>query len=371
MDAVLSGRAPEQAILSWTRRNRFAGSKDRAALRDIVFSVERRRASCAAMGGGSDGRALLRGYLAQEGIAEQTVFGAGRYAPDPIGPRDAPLRAWSEIDVSAQRDLQPWVWDTLHRTYGAQAAPIAEALRHRAPVWLRANLARIAPEALSDELKTRGFAPQRSTLCDTAIRIESNTRQLAQDDALAQGFAEFQDLGPQIAVADLAVTPGTEVLDFCAGGGGKALACAALGARVTAHDADPRRMSDLPQRAARAGAHIAITASPNDPNEAAFDLVICDVPCSGSGAWRRAVAGKWSFSASDLARVVATQRSIVAEAARFVKPGGRLAYMTCALFAEENAQQADVFAQTMTRLRQRQLTPLEGSDGFFAAIFTL
>ncbi|MEO0485645.1 MAG: RsmB/NOP family class I SAM-dependent RNA methyltransferase [Pseudomonadota bacterium] len=368
LDDISAGVAVEPALLHWARRNRYAGSKDRAAIRDIVFSVERRRASCAAMGGGQSGRALVRGYLAQEGIAEDTVFGAGGYAPDANGDGDGLLRLWDDLHAATQSDLQPWVLEQLELDYGPKAAEIGAALRDRAPVWLRVNLARATRAQVMDALEADGFGPVASPLCQSAIELTQNIRKLAQSAVFNDGLVEPQDLSPQRALAALNVAPDARVLDYCAGGGGKSLALAARGAQVHAHDASPARMRDIPARAARAKASITTVTSPA-PGE--YDLVLCDVPCSGSGAWRRAVGGKWSLSPEDVANFVAKQRDILNSAARFVAPGGQLAYMTCSLFDPENGAQARDFGRSHRLMQEQQFTPLDQGrgDGFYLAVF--
>ncbi|MEM1374799.1 MAG: RsmB/NOP family class I SAM-dependent RNA methyltransferase [Pseudomonadota bacterium] len=366
LDAILAGSAAEPAVLRWARGHRFAGSKDRAALRDIVFSIERRRASCAAMGGSLTGRGLVRGYLAQEGIVEGSVFGAGTYAPD-VSPSDPPLTAWEALTDATRADLQPWMWARLLLDHGTDAAPIAHALRERAPVWLRVNTAKATAEEVLEMLAQEGFDPEPDARLPTALTVRGAPRKLFQSRVLTDGFAEFQDLGPQRALALLGVPDGATVLDFCAGGGGKSLALAARGARVTAHDADPRRMADLPGRAARAGA--AIRVAPTLGTER-FDCVVCDVPCSGSGAFRRATDGKWRLREEDMAQLLDTQRRIVAEARAYLRPGGQLVYMTCSLFRAENEGQIPILADGMTCRFQEHFTPLDRCDGFFVASFS-
>lgn len=366
LDAVLSGGAAEPALLRWSRGHRFAGSKDRAALRDIVFSIDRRRASCAAMGGSMTGRGLVRGYLAQEGIAEETVFGTGRYAPEVLS-FDPPLRRWEELAEATRADLQPWMWERLQEDHGPDAAPIAEALRHRAPVWLRVNPLKATADEAMAWLASEGFEPIRDPDLPTAIEVRRNPRKLAQSNLITEGYAEFQDLGPQRALALLDVEQGMSVIDFCAGGGGKSLALAARGAVVTAHDADPRRMIDLPARAARAGANIRIAPSLGHER---FDMVICDVPCSGSGAFRRATDGKWRLAEPDLERLLVKQRDIVTSARAHLRPGGRFVYMTCSLFHAENEGQFPFLADGQSCEFHRLFTPLEGCDGFFVAVFS-
>ncbi|MEM8592764.1 MAG: RsmB/NOP family class I SAM-dependent RNA methyltransferase [Pseudomonadota bacterium] len=360
LDQILAGAASEQALLAWARRHRFAGSKDRAAIRDIVFSIDRRRASCAAMGGAMTGRAMVRGYLAQEGIDPEAVFGADRYAPAPIERDEPEVREIESLAAAERADLQPWVWEEFQRDHGESAGEIAEALRHRAPVWLRASTERISRDELVEQLARDGFDPQASGVCATAIKIGTNARRLQAHAAITGGLAEFQDLGPQRAMEMLAISPGTTVLDYCAGGGGKSLAAAARGARVTAHDINAARLKALPERAQRAGAKISITASPTGH----YDMVICDVPCSGSGAWRRATGTKWSLTPDDLAGLVTRQKAILEKARQHVAPGGMLVYMTCSLFSAEN----HLGRESPTKpLIESIYTPLDGADGFYIA----
>ena len=366
LDDVLEGRVPEAALLAWMRSHRFAGSKDRAGIRDIVFSIDRRRASCSAMGQGNDGRSLVRGYLAQENIDEKRVFGAGGYAPTSLRNDEPPVLEWEALPEVLKADVQTWVWRLLQADHGSKAQDLAEALRHRAPVWVRANLAKAEPKTVIAGLEDRGFSPQQHHTCPTAIRINDNSRKIGQDAAYLDGQIEMQDLAPQAAVGQLGIKSGETVLDYCAGGGGKALAMAALGASVTAHDTEFGRMKDIPARAKRAG--LTIQRLPG-PATGQYDLVLCDVPCSGSGAWRRATANKWSLEPDDLSALVSLQREILTQALPLVRPGGRLAYMTCSLFAAENSEQASWLGKRTKPMHQQHWMPIDDADGFFLAVF--
>ncbi len=206
------------------------------------------------------------------------------------------------------------------------------------------------------------------TLSPTALEVTENARRVKSSAAFREGLVELQDAASQ-AVADmlLPVVPGARVLDYCAGGGGKALALAASGARVTAHDADPRRMADLPERARRAGARIEVAERLGRER---FDLVLVDAPCSGSGAWRRQPEAKWRLDEARLAALTALQGEVLRAAARHVAAGGTLAYATCSLLDAENGAVVEGFlAETprFARVAERRLTPLDGGDGFYVA----
>ncbi|QJD17595.1 RsmB/NOP family class I SAM-dependent RNA methyltransferase [Paracoccus sanguinis] len=365
LDDILAGTPAEPRLIRWARSSRYAGSGDRAAVRDLVFDALRRRRSLAALGGADTGRGLILGALREAGHDPDTIFAAAPHAPPPLtaAERDAgrpPLPAEAT-------DLPDWIADRLAADLGNNFPAVASALRERAPVWLRVNLARGSRESAREALMAAGVETSADPRCDTALLVTAGARMVQGSAAYREGLVELQDLSPQMACAGLEVGPSVRVLDLCAGGGGKSLALAAQGARVTAWDATPARMRDLPARAARAGA--AIDIAPALPS-GQFDLVVADVPCSGSGTWRRTPDAKWRLTTADLEQLVAVQAGILDTAAERIAPGGRLAYMTCSLFAAENSGQIDAFLQRNRRFAlksQRTLTPLDASDGFFVA----
>nr|HRO15088.1 RsmB/NOP family class I SAM-dependent RNA methyltransferase [Paracoccus sp. (in: a-proteobacteria)] len=213
-----------------------------------------------------------------------------------------------------------------------------------------------------------GIAVQPHPDLAGALRVTEGARRVQGSRAYREGLVELQDLSPQLACAALPVRAGTRGLDYCAGGGGKALALAARGAQVTAWDADPARMRDLPVRAARAGVRI-VRAGPAGPR-GTFDLVVTDVPCSGSGTWRRTPNAKWRMSEAALTDLTARQDAILDAAARHVAPGGELAYMTCSVFTAENGDRIAAFLARRSGFRlveMQNFTPLDAGDGFFLA----
>jgi 16S rRNA (cytosine967-C5)-methyltransferase len=371
LDRVFAGEAAERALTGWARGARFAGSKDRAAVRDHVFDALRRLRSAAWAGGLGErplksmtGRAVMAGLLLQRGDPIETAFTGERHAPDP----------WCEgVETGAPPpavalDCQDWLLPRLRESLGQRAEPILYALRDRAPVVLRAH-ARQGRDAVQAALAAEGFECDAHPLSPTALVVTGPTRGLTRTRSFAEGAFEMQDAGSQALVDRLPDMRGARVLDLCAGGGGKALAIAARGAgEVLAHDADPSRMRDLPERAARAGARIAVVGDPEA--KGLFDLVVADAPCSGSGSWRRAPEAKWRLTPERLAGLRATQSGILDRAAALVRPGGWLAYMTCSLLREENAAQADAAAaRNGLRLATRwDCTPLDGADGFHLSL---
>ena len=363
LDRVQAGTVPEAALTNWARASRFAGSKDRAAVRDHVYDVLRRKRSCAALGGGESGRALALGLLRGQG-ADVAVFDGAGHAPAPLSEAErAHLAAPVQMSDGERLDCPDWLMPALRASLGADFELVMEALRHRAPVFLRVNVAKVDRAGAIDALAAEGVLAVAHPLTDTALEVTQNARRVRQTRAFAEGLVELQDAASQAVVAELPPLKGLTVLDYCAGGGGKALAMAALGARVTAHDVAAARMRDIPARAARAGTRIAVTTRA----EGTFDLVLADAPCSGSGSWRRDPAGKWALTPARLAELQRIQAQVIDGAAKRVRPGGWLAYATCSMLRAENA---DAIAAFLTRSpgfrveRTRHFTPLDGADGF-------
>ncbi|APZ54840.1 RsmB/NOP family class I SAM-dependent RNA methyltransferase [Salipiger abyssi] len=368
LDEIAGGRAAEQALLRWARASRFAGSKDRAAVRDHVFDALRRWRSAAALGGGESGRARMLGLLRQAGTDPDTLFTGAGHAPAPLSVAE---RAAGSVPEGAEAlDLPDWLWPLWSASLGEEAAQAAEELRHRAPVFLRVNSLRATCDSARAALAEEGIATRPHPLAETALEVTEGARGVARSRAFTEGLVELQDAASQAVVAALPLAPGMRLLDYCAGGGGKALAMAArIAGPVAAHDANPARMSDLPARAARAGAEISRIADPKGP----YDLVLCDAPCSGSGSWRRAPEGKWRLTEAGLDDLCRTQAQILTAAAALVAPGGTLAYATCSMLTPENgAQVADFLAghPGWTLGSEHQFLPRDGGDGFYLACLT-
>ena len=374
---VLAGASAERRLTGWARGARYAGSKDRAAVRDHVFDALRRLRSAGwAAGLGDrpldrwDARAVIAGCLHLDGGSPEALFDGSRHGPAPWAspPAVPPLR---EAPDGVRLDLPDWLLPHLRATWGAAADRIADALRDRAPAILRANAARTTREALARRLAADGFDAVPHPLSPTALTLPPGTRGLTAHPAFAEGMFEMQDAGSQAMVDRLPLGPGMAVLDLCAGGGGKTLAMAGRcpGLRLFAHDADADRLAPLGARAARAGVSVDLVADPGRAGP--YDLVVADVPCSGSGAWRRAPEAKWRLTPERLNELRDVQREILDRALRLAAPGGTVAYMTCSLFAAENAEQTAWFAECCGAGPGLvwACTPLDGADGFYLATF--
>ncbi|WP_372838460.1 RsmB/NOP family class I SAM-dependent RNA methyltransferase [Phaeovulum sp.] len=369
LDRHLGGEAAEAALTGWARANRYAGSGDRAAVRDLVYDALRCRRSYAVMGGALTGRGLMLGHCAAQGIDPGNIFTAERFAPAALaeaerGPRAAP----EGLDAL---DCPDWIAPLLETALGEDFAPVMASQRHRAPLFLRVNAARATRPEAAAALAAEGIATVPRHESNYALEVTENARKVASSLAYLHGVVEVQDLSSQCAVEALPLPEGGRVLDYCAGGGGKLLAMAARApANFVAHDVDPRRMHDLPARAERAGVAVRLAEPGKAPR--GQDLVLVDAPCTGSGTWRRTPEAKWRLTPARLAELTALQAKILAEAQQFVAPGGVLAYMTCSLLAEENETQVARFIANHPDwhlAESRRFSPLSGGDGFFMAIF--
>ena len=364
LDRVLAGEPAEKALVNWGRASRFAGAGDRLAVRDLVFDALRRRRSAAARGGGLTGRGLVLG-LAREAGQEALFTGVG-HAPAVVGPADAER----ELAAEDRTDLPDWLLPDLRASLGAEFAPVAEALRSRAPVFLRVNLGKTDLAGAVAALAAEGILARPHPMAATALEVVENARKVQSSQAFQTGLVELQDAASQAVVAALPLVDGMTVLDHCAGGGGKTLAMAARAKlRLFAHDANPRRMADLPDRAKRAGAKVTLTDRPEAT--APYDLVLVDAPCSGSGSWRRDPEGKWKITPQSLDSIVDLQKAILDRAALMVRPQGWLAYATCSLLDRENRLQVRALLARdsgWVLTRELRLTPAQGGDGFYLAL---
>lgn len=369
LDEIVDGMPAERALTNWGRRSRFAGSGDRAAVRDHVFDAVRCRRSFGWLGGGTGGRALMIGALRSAGRDPAEMFTGEGHAPAPLSPEESVARDLTDAPEDVRLDCPEWLVPALRSSLGEDFAPVLEALRHRAPVFVRVNIGRISRDVAAGRLAEERIETRPAPLAETALEVTGNSRAVSASTAFREGLIELQDAASQAVVE--ALPDARRALDYCAGGGGKALALAARGARVFAHDADPGRMRDLPVRAERAGVMIQRLTTAEVPRSGPYDLVLLDVPCSGSGSWRRAPEGKWLLTPDTLAGLHATQAAILRDAAPLVGEGGYLAYATCSLLDSENTAQIDAFLkgnpEWQLRL-SRRFTPLDGADGFFVAI---
>ena len=408
-DVMRHHRPALAALADWGRTHRFAGSGDRAAIGTIVLDALRRRASLAWRMEDDSPRALVLGWLAFiAGHAPEEIarFATARHGFGALSAKErqrlAHPRALDDAPPWVRGDYPQWLHEHFTRAFGAEAVAAGQALAQRAPLDIRVNTLLANREEAMAELARH--APQVPPYSPWALRFHENDKgrlpHLAAELAFARGWFEIQDEGSQIAAALCEAAPGEQVLDLCAGGGGKTLALAAMmhnEGRVIAHDAELARLSPLVERARRAGARNIDIIPPHEKDKLralknGMDVVLVDAPCTGTGTWRRRPDAKWRLKPRALERHVQAQRQLLDEAASYVRPGGRLVYVTCSVLPPENDEQARAFAQRhagftlkdwrghaslLTTLpdapAQRltlQLAPhRHATDGFFIAVF--
>lgn len=352
-------RPAADALKDWGLSHRFAGAGDRAAIGNIVYDALRRKRSAAWLVGADTSRALGFGALilewGQTPASLDAAFAGDRFAPEPLSAEEREGIAARDLarapDV-VRADCPDWCVPHLREAFGDDWVAETAALSGRPPLDLRVNPLRASRERVVGELAGTGAAA--TALAPFGIRIPpiagaGRHPNVQAEPAFQKGWFEVQDEGSQI-VADLAgARPGMQVLDFCAGAGGKTLAFSAAmddRGQVFAHDSDKSRLAPIFERLRRAGSrNVQVVAKPAElaPLAGAMDLVVIDAPCTGAGTWRRRPDAKWRLSARQLEARVAEQAAILDAATAYVKPGGRLCYITCSVFAEENARQVAAF----------------------------
>lgn len=383
LDTFDLARPVEVQLRAWARGNRYAGSKDRRAIADRLYTILRRWRSCAAQGGGGTGRARVLGSLAAvDGLSTGEIAGLcidGYGLPWLNDTEWTILSREPDWASGAERlDWPDWLWGAAVEAFGPETARELDALRGRAPVDLRVNTLKATLAQALAALEEDGIshAEPRPPL---ALRLPPGTPVLTTR-AWREGLVELQDAGSQAVAAMTGARPGETVLDACAGGGGKTLALAAMmenRGRLLAFDVATARMADLPERARRAGATRIEILRGDAPERqgGACDRVLVDAPCSGSGSWRRDPVGKWRLTPAMLSALTRMQDEALDTALPALRPGGTLVYATCSVLRAENEDRIAALLARHPGLsleETRRLHPArDGCDGFFAARLSL
>lgn len=374
LDDIIAGSAAEKALTNWARANRYAGSGDRAAVRDHVYDALRCRRSFGSLGGSDSGRGLMIGAVRTSGGALETLFSGEGYGAAPLTDAEKDFSISSEMTDAEKLDCPDWLYRDLKCSLGKDFNAVLSCLQSRAPLYLRVNTRAGSRKSALQALAKDDIGAKLHDLSPNAILVTEFPRRVRNSAVYRTGAVEIQDAASQAVVDLLPLQDGAKILDFCAGGGGKSLAMAAAAdLNLFAHDADPQRMRDLPARANRANVTVEIVATTDDLAPRSFDLVLCDVPCSGSGAWRRSPDAKWKLTQDKLDRLCQTQSDILTTATGYVNAAGILAYATCSLLDQENAHQIAGFLKNNPDWRlmsQKCFTPLDGGDGFYIALLT-
>ncbi len=371
IDAAKREGAPADRLISgYFRERRYAGSKDRRAVRELVYQAIR---ICGEIPG--SGRSAMLA-LAQRDASLLELFDGSTHGPAILTGDDTP----------AQEGAAPqWLCDRL--TASGVSDEGIDALQSRATLDCRVNT--LKSDRASIELPEAG--EHLASPC--GLRFAQGT-QVEQWSAYREGLIEVQDHGSQWICNALNAQPGETVIDLCAGAGGKTLALAAAmenRGRLIATDSDRSRLARLGPRAERAGVSNCETRLLNPKQEVEAladlkgqaDLVLVDAPCSGVGTWRRKPEAKWRLTPERLDRFALLQDHLLNVAAYCTKSGGRIAFVTCSLLDGEGAERIDQFLERnpnwnaeaislpigRTHGQGYRLEPFhDGTDGFFVAI---
>jgi 16S rRNA (cytosine967-C5)-methyltransferase len=413
LEDILSRHRPAAtALADWGKNHRFAGSGDRAAIGTLVYDALRRKSSIAAQMGSDTPRALVLGAAPrayQMTAAEVAAAADGsEHALTPLSDEETTRLAAAlpaDAPAAVAGDIPDWLLPSFQRAFGSGAAEEGAALSARAPIDLRVNTLKATRERVLKALERHGAVA--TPLSPVGVRIPApegaaRSPALEAETAHGKGWFEVQDEGSQVAALLAGAAPRQQVLDLCAGAGGKTLALAASmqnTGQIYAYDADKRQLRPIFERLKRSGVRNVQVMEAGE--EAAlkalgprFDLVLVDAPCTGSGTWRRKPDSKWRLKPANIPERQAEQRQVLALGGALVKPGGTLAYVTCSVLPEENGDQVAAFlaghpdftiVPYAEAWRARfgseppvsadgndgtlQLTPLRhGTDGFFIAL---
>jgi 16S rRNA (cytosine967-C5)-methyltransferase len=355
-------RRPAADVLKdWGLSHRFAGSGDRAAIAGLVYDALRRKSSAAWLMGEASARAVLIGMLRRERGLDAAAIAAlcsgARYAPAPLThAEETALAADAVADAPPHvaGDYPEWLDPQLARVFGDERAAEGAALSSRAPLDLRVNTLAGTREDALPKLAHLGAEAARWSPVGLRIRLGADAKSPAihAEPAFLKGQIEIQDEGSQLAALLSGAKPGEQVVDLCAGAGGKTLALAAAmenRGQIYATDTDKRRLVAIHERIARSGARNIQVRTPKSVGDVLADLagradlVLIDSPCTGTGTWRRNPDAKWRIRPGALAVRLNEQEAVLERAVALVGPGGRIAYVTCSVLAEENGDQVRAF----------------------------
>ena len=369
LDLILAKEHVEVSLNRWGRSNRFAGSGDRNAIRDLVFDALRQKSSLTKRTKNISGRSWIISLLLKKEVNLDKYFGVSKYGPTKITKIELDLLPLeNEYDLY---DIPCWLWPKWKASLGKKANDVANRLKERANIFLRVNITKGTRKDALQALEKEGIISNLHPTVSTALVVNKGYRKIKNSGVYGSGLVEVQDASSQASVLQLSVDQHGPILDFCAGGGGKSLALSAfLNQPIFAYDVNFERMKDLPKRARRSSADIQIIKS-GDLKTSYYGLVFCDVPCSGSGTWRRDPEGKWSLTLKEYKNLLSVQADILNTASRLVKSNGTLLYATCSILEDENQTQIKNFLNKSNEWvfqEEKLFIPNELGDGFYFSI---
>ncbi|RZN31724.1 RsmB/NOP family class I SAM-dependent RNA methyltransferase [Bradyrhizobium sp. Leo121] len=362
IDTIDAERVPAaKALKEWGTAHRYAGSGDRAAISGLIWDVLRRQSSSAYLMDDDSARARVLGMLKLERSMDVDAITAlcdgGRFAPAPLTDSERTAltsRSLQGAPAHIAGDYPEWLDPYLAKVFGDDRVAEATAMASRAPLDLRVNTLKTSRDKMLPRLKHLGAKETPWSPLGLRIELGADARNVgihAEED-FVKGGIEVQDEGSQLAALFSAAKPGEQVIDLCAGAGGKTLALAAMmqgKGRLIATDRDKRQLAPIHERLSRAGVHNCEVRTPRGDSDplsdikASADLVVIDAPCTGTGTWRRNPDAKWRMRPGALEVRLKDQAEVLARAAPLVKAGGRIAYITCSVLPAENGEQVQAF----------------------------
>jgi len=365
-------RPVAEALKDWGISHRFAGSGDRAAIGNLVYDALRWRSSTAWLMGEDTPRALVLGTAARncadgaDGLAR--LIADDPHAPPPLTAGEAGHLDSADLARAPDHvrgDVPEWLAPHFARAFGDGWVAEGIALALRPPLDLRVN--RLKSDRMKVKKALSRFGAVETPFSPDGLRIAATAGDrrhpnIQVEPGFRKGWFEIQDEGSQLAAILTGVNPGAHVLDLCAGAGGKTLAMAALMSnkgQIFATDRDRTRLAPIFERLRRAGTRnvqIREAGAKLDDLDGRMDVVLIDAPCTGTGVWRRRPDAKWRLSERAFGERIAEQTGLLADAARFAKPGGRLVYVTCSLLPDENDDRISAFLATSSVFQPVQPT---------------
>ena len=360
LDAMAARHRPVgEALKEWGTSHRFAGSKDRAAIGNIVYDALRWRTSSAWIMGEESSRAMVLAAVAQlwglgpEGL--DAAIEGDAHAPSPLTDDERLRLSGATLDSApahVRADVPEWLAERFATTFGDDWVEEGAALAGRPPLDMRVNRLKAEREKVAKALVA--FHPAETVLAPDGLRIAATEAagrhpNVQVEPGFVKGLFEIQDEGSQVASLLSGAKPGEQILDLCAGAGGKALAMAAVmenKGQVFATDSDRARLAPIFDRLKRAATrNVQVRPARSDLSDlhGRMDAVLLDVPCTGTGTWRRRPDAKWRLTEKALTDRIAEQSALLDAATVYLKPGGRIVYVTCSLLPDENDQRLSAF----------------------------
>lgn len=410
----------DRVVGDYVRPRRYIGSKDRKAIVERIYDMTRAHARIGwwlANKTKAEDTARTR-VLVWLVMAEQcdekyilSLYDGSSHSPAPLSEDEsAALEALlknqnhglvhPDMPDMVRLECPPEYEQRLRDVYGDQFDAEMSAMIDGAHLDMFVNTMAVTRENVIASMEKHGHEVVETPYSPYGLRALEKLH-LSKTKPFIKGWIAIQDEGSQLIPVICDARPGMQVLDYCAGAGGKSLGLAINmqgKGRLVAMDTDSRRLAKAKPRFRRAGLgdNIEMRSLEDEKNrkwlrrqKESFDVVLADVPCTGSGTWRRNPDSRWTVYGPPLEELIVTQREILSRIEKVVKPGGRLVYATCSILPDENEQQVAWFLKeypdfTLKPVKEAwpedleckiegdvmRLSPLRyNTDGFFAAVF--